>query len=198
MKRRMVSFGVAATHDLITPIASFGDIRSFSDFDALVLDPFSLVNPSAIGRPEFERRQREISDLINRKGGIVICLLRPDQRITVAVLGNLSCYSLFEQATYPVTKFIEGRVRSGLAERCELNGSAINVVNRYSSVLHGALRSEAFLDTTTAEVEALGGKVCAKNSAEYPVCVEFVVGPGRLCFLPVVAATFQPIELVRP
>jgi hypothetical protein len=187
MKRRIVSFGVAATHDLITLLTSFGDVRSVSDFDAFVIDPFAQIN-LALGRPEFERRQREIRDLINRKSGIVICLLRPDRHVSVSVLGNISCYALLEQAASPAVSFVKTRVRDGEGVQWKLNRSESGALRGYFGVLHGALRFEAFLEGFVAEVQALGGKVCAENSVGYPVCVEFVVGPGRLCLVPVPAS----------
>jgi hypothetical protein len=184
MKRQIVSFGIDATHDLITRLSHLSEARSVSDFDAFVLDPFAQMSV-ATNRPEFERRQREIRDLINRKSGVVICLLRPERMFGINGFGNVSCYALLEQAALPAVNFLKTRVRDGEGSQWKLNRVGGGVLRGYFGVIQGAFCFQAFLEASVAEVEGLAGKVFAENSVGYPLCVEFDVGPGRLCFVPV-------------
>ena len=54
----------------------------------------------------------------------------------------------------------------------------------YFRALQDDLHFESFLEAQASVVESAGGIVFAKNSVGYPVAVEFVVGTGRLCFVP--------------
>jgi hypothetical protein len=88
MKLSILNFGVGATHQVIELLANFGINRSVSDYDAFLIDPFAQVN-LGIDRATFVRRQREIRDLVHRKGGIVVCLLRPPTPVVVQPLGDM-------------------------------------------------------------------------------------------------------------
>src|SRR5258706_9183581 len=96
MKVNILNWGVRATHEVIEELTNIGSNRSISDYDAFVLDPFAQVNV-ALGSTVFYRRQREIGELVNRKGGIVVCLLRPEAHVLVDGSAS-SCYDLLDAA----------------------------------------------------------------------------------------------------
>jgi hypothetical protein len=182
MKRRVASFGVGATHDLITHFPEFEDRRSLTDFDAFLIDPYELRAP--IMRRDFERRQIEIRDLINRKSGIVVCVMRPERHVAVADLGNVSCHDVLDRSAPSSVNFIKTRMRAGEGTQWKLNPSGRGVLDAYFGVLREKLHFGTYLEVSDSEVQAATGKVCAVNSVGYPLCIEFAVGPGRLCFVP--------------
>src|SRR2546426_802474 len=93
MKRRILNFRVPAKHQLITDLADFRLLLSISDYDALLIDPQAL--DSGMTSDDLRRRIFEINDLLNLKGGIVICMLR--QNWTFAVSGaQMDRYGIFE------------------------------------------------------------------------------------------------------
>jgi len=87
MKLRILSLGVVATHQWITLLPNLDDPRSISDFDAFVYDPVALQGLQISGTT-YLRRQKELDDLIKKKGGVIVCMLRPSQQIAVAGLGG--------------------------------------------------------------------------------------------------------------
>lgn len=184
MKVNILNWGVAATHDAIEALTNFGSNRSVSDYDAFVFDPFAQAN-LGLRRQDFDRRQREIRDLVSRNGGIVVCLLRPEAQVIVEGLGNVGCYNLLEPAAFMATRLITEKVRNGESTRWSLRRDAGGAAMEYFRVLQREVRVEGFLEASIGEVGAMGGNVLAENSAAYPVCVEFVVGAGRLSFVPV-------------
>jgi len=80
MKLRIVNYRVSAAHDLISTLASINESVSISDFHAFIYDPAGLHSDN-ISAVAFKRRQAEIRDLIHRKGGIVVCILRSNEQI---------------------------------------------------------------------------------------------------------------------
>lgn len=183
MKLSILNFGVGATHQVIELLPNFGSNRSVSDYDAFLIDPFAQMN-LGIDRATFERRQREIRDLVHRKGGIVICLLRPPASVLVQTLGDVGCYALLDLAAAVPVTLVKGRIRNGESTRWTLRRGANGVALDYFRVLQRQVRVESFLEASVAEVEGAGGKVLAEDSTSYPVCVEFVVAAGRICFVP--------------
>src|SRR5579864_378956 len=180
MKRRVLSFGVAATHNLISPLANFGNPVSISDYDAFVLDPAALYNqnwPKSV----FERRQRELRDLVTLKGGIVICSLRADRQLVVEQIGAISFYRLLDQIWPQALSFIQRTVRDGEGTQWKLLPNAKGAMTGYFRVLQSNLHFEGFLE---APVAGTGGTVFAVNSVGYPVAIEFAIGGGRLCIVP--------------
>ena len=187
MKLTILNWGMGATHEVIEVLQDLGGSRSISDYDAFVFDPFAQANLH-IPHFVFQRRQNEIRDLVNRKGGVVICLLRPKVVVSPNTLGDTGSYGLLEPAAFRAVRFISEKIRDGESTLWNLRRGASGATLEYFRVLQRELRVESFLDAPVAEVDSFGGKVFAENSADYPVCVEFVVGAGRVCFVPVPAS----------
>jgi hypothetical protein len=183
MNRRILSFGVAATHSSITQLGSFEDPLAISDYDVFVFDPATLatIQPA---RPTFERRQSELRDLITRKDGIVICLLRTNRNINIHNFGSVSVYGLLETIFSNGINPISTSLRDGAASRWGLTANAKGAMAGYFRVLQDKLHVEAFLEADALFFVPFGGTIFASNSVGYPVAVEFVVGTGRLCFVP--------------
>jgi hypothetical protein len=100
MKKRILSYGISATHQMITNLSSIDDPASISDFDAFVFNPERqyLESPSLAG---INRRKNEINDLLGKKGGLVISILKPN---TIGVGGvTLSKYAVLQ---VPVTNAV--------------------------------------------------------------------------------------------
>jgi hypothetical protein len=157
---------------------------SISDFDAFVLDPMALQQ-SGISFETHTRRQIEIHDLVKIKGGVVICLMRPKANIGFITGGGTDNYDVLNVvAPNPLVHF-RGSLRAGLGSHVELLPSAWGASAGYLRVLAGAMRFAAYLDTASANLEAIGGTVFAIDSVGHPIAVEFAVAGGRICFLPV-------------
>ncbi|MFI5072823.1 MAG: hypothetical protein ACHP8A_18245 [Terriglobales bacterium] len=69
MKKRILAYGISATHQMITKLSSIDEPVSISDFDAFVFNPEYqyLEAPSLAG---INRRKNEINDLLGKKGGL--------------------------------------------------------------------------------------------------------------------------------
>jgi hypothetical protein len=182
MKKRILSFGVAATHESITSLGNFNDAMSISDFDAFVFDPLALQQQGPIPNEAFTRRQHEIHDLISRKGGVVLCLLRPRAYIGFNQGGGDDAYGLFGIAAPNPLVQIRGPLRAGSGSHVEPLLGARGASAGYLRVLAGAMRFAAYLDTESANLEAVGGTVLAIDSVGHPISVEFAVAGGaHLC-----------------
>ncbi len=72
MKLRILNYRVTARHDLIVGLDSIRQAISISDFHALVYDSAGPVSDANYSNLDVQRRQAEVRDLINRKGGIVL------------------------------------------------------------------------------------------------------------------------------
>jgi hypothetical protein len=186
VKKRILNLGIPATHNLIV---NFGvnDALSISDFDALVLDPHSL---NGISGENYARTQNEIKDLVNVKGGIVICLLRQFAGLGFAY-GNRQAesYGIFDL----VAPNVVGQLRNlhtGSGSQIQVVSGAKGASAGYFRVLTGTLRFVAYLAMTPASLEGVGGTVFALDSVQHPIGFEFVVSSGRLCFVPVRCPTF--------
>ena len=116
MKRRVLSFGVPATHSSITPLASLDDPVPISDYDAFAFDP-SALSAKQWTRAVTERRQRELRDLVSLKDGIVISLLRADRGWIAMQLGAMSSYSLLDQIPSQAIAIIKNTIREGEGSR---------------------------------------------------------------------------------
>ncbi len=73
-----------------------------SDSHAFVYDPAFVPIPNAIPM-DAQRRRKEVRDLIQKKGGIVICILRPEVRQDW----------LLELAALPVVNLVRGNAKPG-------------------------------------------------------------------------------------
>jgi hypothetical protein len=185
MKKRILSFGIPATHEQITFLPSVNDEMSMSDFDALVFDP-QIIAGTKIPLPTYLRRQREIKDLVTAKGGIVICLLRP--KMTFTQINNnalLSTYSFLVHATPNAIRYCEEFIEPGAGSQFEVLSVNKGVSSSYFRILGKTLRFVAYLNTTVENLNSGGGIVFANDSIAHPIAVEFTEGVGRICFLPI-------------
>jgi hypothetical protein len=184
MKRRVLSYGTSGTHSSISPLSDFGLALSISDYDAFILDPVALANHAFM--PDIlYRRRKELRDLVQVKGGIVICILRAEPLVNFGQAGVTPAYTLFDPAGHPQVTFLRAKLQLGLGSQIRLVQTAKGAVSGYLRVLQQHLHFEAYLETDDASVVQSGGTVFAVNSLGSPVALEFSVGGGRLCFVPV-------------
>jgi hypothetical protein len=176
MKLRILKFGINATHDLISDLRNFDAEQSISDFDAFIYDPGSF-HSATLDQISMVRRQMEIRDLILKKGGIVICILRPDNPVSGG-------YLLLDATDPGVIALIRGYARLGAGSQMRLLSSARGCLTAYFQVLKGTLSFEAFLQCSEAQLNHYAGTIFAVDSVEHPVAVEFEIGEGRICFAP--------------
>jgi hypothetical protein len=184
VKRRILNYGLAATHELIKTLdGGPNSEQSISDFDALVFDPYALrgIHPESYGR-----RQNEIHDLVNRKGGIVICLLRQQIGLGFAHgIGQADGYGILDlTAPRPVSQ-VRVVLRAGSGSQVEIIAGARGPLASYFRILRAALSFTAYLDTTAEALAGLGATVFAVDSVPHPIGIEFTVGAGRICFVPI-------------
>jgi hypothetical protein len=183
MKKRILNLGLSATHDLITNLGDANDRISISDFDAFVFEPNALHGTHS---HNYIRRQIEIRDLVVGKGGIVICPLRQPGQLGYAVGGRTAdSYGVLDVLVPAVLNHIRSALREGWGSTVEVVPNAKGASAGYFRVLKGVLRFAAYLDTIPANLEAVGATVIAVDSVSHPIGVEFAVGAGRICFVPV-------------
>ena len=185
MKKRVLVFGVPASHESISVLPNFSDALSISDYDAFVFDPLALQNlPVVLTSEDYNRRLNELRDLMALKGGIILCLLRPKANINVTNVPGLNNYDVLNAAAPSVLPRVTAPLRAGTGSSVELT-NARGPSAGYFQVLKGVLRFTAYIDTATANLEGVGGTVFATDSIGHPVAVEFISGAGRICFFPV-------------
>jgi hypothetical protein len=186
VKKRILNFGVPASHELITGLGGFNDPVSISDFDAFVFDPITL-RQIGVSSENYARRQAEIRDLVDEKGGVAICLMRQNDPVDVAVAGGRGgdTYGVFDLVAPNVLMQVRTALRAGGGSRVTVLPGAKGASAGYFQVLTGALSFAAHLETASANLEQVGGTVFAIDSVGYPIAVEFAVSGGRICFLPV-------------
>jgi hypothetical protein len=184
MARRILSFGVAATHARIMKLTNFNDAVCLSDYEAFVFDP-NIFRNAQISASTFFRRQAELGDLIQRKGGLLICFLRPPSQVNLMGSGQVDVLNLFDAADLRATGTVKETLRMGTTTKWGIVKGARGVTSQYLSALLGSLQCEAFLQMDEARLKTYSGKLVAANSAGWPVSVEFECGPGRLCFVPI-------------
>jgi hypothetical protein len=188
MKKRILSFGIPATHESITALASLNDAVSISDYDAFVFDPQALHTSGQTSNDNYIRRQREIHDLIAIKGGIAICLLRQNTNIGFPQGGGADTYGVFDMVASNILVYIRGSLRAGWGSQLEIIDSANGASAGYLRVLTGAMRFAAYFETPSGNLEAVGGTILASDSVGHPIAVEFSISGGRICLLPTVDA----------
>src|SRR6266849_6623851 len=183
MKPRILSYRVTATHETIIPLGSINDPISISDFDAFVIDPDGFYGdiPQAAS---FLRRQNELRDLLHKKGGVVVCILQPNNIITVNGLGSASKYSFLNNTANPILSFLDGVIRAGAGSTVRFTPSAGGTTSAYLQVLRENLRFAAFLETTEPAIAKHSGTIFAVNSVGHPIAVEFPIAEGLLSFVP--------------
>jgi hypothetical protein len=184
MGRRILSFGVRATHARITMLTNFDDPVCLSDYDALVFDPLALRNVQVLGT-SFFRRQAELGDLIKRKGGLLVCILRPPSQVQVVNSGQHDVLNILDGVDGRGLGLVKETLRTGTTTNWSVVKGAKGVTSGYFLALKGRLRAEAFLQTDEERLLLYEGKLVAINSAGWAVGVGFERGPGRLCFVPV-------------
>ena len=186
MGRRILSFGVAATHGKIMPLSGFGDVVSVSDFDAFVFDPEAVRALGQVSGAVLLRRKSEIRDLIQRKGGLLLCVLRAPFALQILEVGGFADgFSLLDSVDAPAVGLMRPALRMGTATRWGIARGVSGVTSGFIRTLAANLRPEAFLELEGESLQKYGGTLVAANSAGWPVGVEFVRGTGRLCFVPV-------------
>jgi hypothetical protein len=173
MKLRILNYGVTATHERISNLNGFGDPLSVSDFDAFIYDSAAL---SAAGpsQQDARRRQAEVRDLIGSKGGIVVCILRPEA-------GN---DWLLDRAAPDIANFVRSTIRQGAGSQFKMLPSARGMSMGYFQVLRGTLHFSAHLEASQSQIAQYGGTIFAVDSVGHPIAAEFPVGEGRVCMLP--------------
>ena len=182
---RILSWGVAATHTKIIKLEKFDDVVSVSDYDAFAFDPLALTQRQDISVVAFERRRTELRDLVHRKGGVVLCFLRPPLAVRTIEGQFSNPLALLDLAAPAAMRIVQTGLRLGSATRWGLVKGEKGVTWSFVQELAGSLRPVAFLEHEAALVQSGAGKLVAGNSAGWPVSVEFDCGPGRLCFVPV-------------
>jgi hypothetical protein len=176
---RILNFGCQARHDLITSLASFNDPQSISDYSALLIDPVTMgISPSV---PNIKRRDRELTELVFEKGGIVVSYLRAD----FSILNSFSAMGIICGSAQPLSRLMQSSIDVGAGTTISLVRSAFGPVSQYMRILEKDLRFEAFLVASVKEISDVHGAVVANNSVGYPVAVEFEVAKGRICFVPI-------------
>jgi hypothetical protein len=183
MKLRILSYRLTATHSSITSLSTFNDPVSISDFDAFVFDPDGLHSDN-MSTEIFIRRQVELQDLVQKKAGIVICILRPNASLSVPGV-NANRYTLLERIAPQIVSLVNSTVRPGQGSQVTLVQSARGASSGYFRVLKGNLRFAAHLETAESRVSQHSGKIFAVNSVGYPIAAEFPVGQGVLSFVPI-------------
>lgn len=186
MKKRILNFGVSATHTSITNLANFNDPVSFSDYDAFVFDPSTIIQ-GMTGPDNYVRRQNEIRDLVSSKGGIVICFMRQNVAMGFGLPsgGGADSYGILHLAAPNPILQIRSALRAGSGSQVEVIHSARGASAGYFRVLQRALHFTAYLDTLPTNLANVAGTVFAIDSVSHPIAVEFAVGPGRICIVPV-------------
>lgn len=174
MKKRILTYGISAVHDSITSLSDFADAVSLSDFDAFVFEPDALT-PTA-----WQRRQAELRELLNEKGGIAICVLRP-----VNFISAYPTYSIFQGAAPAVVTLLVNSVRAGAGTSMTVRQSARGASRAFFQVLQSHLTFTAFIDGGENSIVHLQGTVFAVNSIGKVIAAEFPVSEGRISLVPV-------------
>jgi len=185
MGRRILSLGLKATHTRISMLPSLEDAVCASDYDAFVFDPQGL-NSRQVTSGGFFRKQAEVADLVLRKGGLLLCLLRPP--VTMQVIGgpgHTNVLSLLDTVDNQVPAMLKQNLKMGTSNKWGIVSGARGITLPFVRALMRNLLSEAFLQCDDAVLRALNGTMIAANSVGWPVSLEFVCGSGRLCFVPI-------------
>src|SRR5690242_2590817 len=112
MGRRILSFGVSATHARITALTNFEDDVCLSDYEAMVLDPSALLS-MRISAAAFFRRQKELGDLIQRKGGLSIWFMRPPLQVNLVGGGWQDVMTILSGANMRAAGMVQETLRVG-------------------------------------------------------------------------------------
>lgn len=182
MRPRILSYRFTATHDWIAPLSGLSNDLSISDFDAFVFDP---LTQEPMTFEVFQRRVSELQDLIHKKGGIIICTLRPETNVGVPNLGEVGRYGLLRATNAEVSEFIRRFVKGGEGSQLKVLTPIHGPAAGFFEVLKGNLRFAAYLQADPGLIVEKGGTPLAVNSVGYPISAGFSVGEGLLCFIPI-------------
>lgn len=185
---------------------NFTDAVSISDYDVFVFDPDAFgtqvsqlserAGPALYNAPigkhghkvkeAVQRRRSEIKELIERKGGLILCLLRPNNLVFSAAGpgGSLSFgkYAFISELHNTLSSSISG-IRAGAGVSMKRQEDVTAVASAYMQVLTGQLGFHAHFQRWDDKVE--GRTILAVDSVGNPVAVEFTVDIGKVCFVPV-------------
>jgi hypothetical protein len=183
VKLRILTCGLAATHESFTILTGLNETTSISDFDALALDPAGLL-----GRPvsseDFTRKQQELRDLIHAKGGAVLFLMRASVFIQTSNRHE-NHYSLLQGVSEHIPNLMGPSVRVGEGSLVNLTRSAGGASSEYFRILKQRLRFTSYLESSQPLLNRLNGKIFATDSVGHAIAVEFAIGQGILCFVPI-------------
>ncbi len=182
MKKKILNLGVTATHSLITVLGGgLNEPRSISEFDAFLFDP----NGVGATQEAYFRRQREVQDLIAKKGGVVVCLLRQPPVLGFNIGGRQAdAFGILEAVASQALAYVRSSLRVGSGSHVKPVSNANTASAGYFRILSGALKFVSYLDGAE-DVKAFAGTVSAVDSIDHPVGFELTIGPGRICFVPV-------------
>lgn len=205
MRPLILNLGLPATHARIVGLGAFTDPISISDYDALCFDPDSFAQQvmrlsRQIGPVLFQaqlgehghevkeailRRQREVSELLVRKGGLVLCVLQPSGVVFNAqgAGGNLPFgkYAFVTGINAELDSAV-ARIEAGTGQSMRILEAQRGVAHAYLQILKGHLSFHAHFQPWADKAE--GRIILAENSAGNPVAVEFDRGAGKVCFVP--------------
>ena len=145
VKPRILMIGVNAEHKLLQNLGGLRSPLSVADYDALVLDPQGFANElRVVSYPQggnhyivqaadahevneaVRRRRQEVRALLERRKGVIICLLRPnDIRFTSTSQrsGSLdfSRYALLDELRTAINEPVPtGSIRGGQGDRIKV------------------------------------------------------------------------------
>lgn len=158
MGRRILNFGLAATHARVTNLGRFDDLDSVSNYDAFVFDPEAIRRLGNVPYAALDRRRAEVRDLVLRKGGLVVSLLRPPMAVQLVPGGGVvDGVALLDLAAPPVAAAVRSSLRIGTTTKWGLVEGAAGVTRGYLQALWAKLRLEAFLESELKDLRRFGG-----------------------------------------
>ena len=201
MKLRIVSFGIEAKNERITNLDSLQDPRSISDYDAIVFDSLrvgglirGLFGAAQVSETDariaaLERKTTEVAELIGRKGGVAVCLMRGDDPVTITVqrrptpfYRSWSSYFLLERLRLSNSRPLPtAAIAPGQGVTMTLLPSAPAAGGKYFRLLGNNLRFHAHF-VNPIELPA---RPIAENSIGNVVAAQFPVAGGWVLFLPI-------------
>lgn len=120
-----------------------------------------------------------------KKGGVVICLLRP--RIQTPIPGRggnePNNYTLLELIAPTVVALVSSACRAGEGSQVRIVPDARGASRGYFQVLEHNLRFSAYLEATEVQIAENSGTIYAMDSISRPISAEFPVATGLLSFV---------------
>jgi len=211
MRLHLLNYGVAADHPGVVSLSRFGDSNSISDYDGLLFDPdrleaeirplctgsnghYTTLDGNGVIESLLARRRREVGELLDVKGGVIVCLLRTKQSsfsLDVRKPGKTSTHWFNTYEFFRELKTTSGSVLPihSISEGAGTNFKVLSgggPLSTYFGKLRGNLRFEAFFNLHSSSMAKPGEvEVFAVNSVEKPIAAQFRVGEGSVIFIPV-------------